>query len=198
MHIKTVANEKFRIKLTDICNMCCPFCHSEGSIGAKDIDIDSTELKDSLQFLRTDFSQVHLTGGEPMLYKDLTKIIMLLKQYNYTISLTSNGLFSVDEMLPVLQELKYINLSVHSLNPEFIKVLIPNSKDQNKISQLLKQNILALKKILPLRINCVVMNTGENQDLSELLLFAREHNIELKFVPEFQCSFWLCTEILYS
>lgn len=178
-----IANDKLRMKVTNKCNMNCWFCHAEGSPNSQDITLDDT-LYHSLGTLREVFNKVHITGGEPFEYNYLNEFLERTSPLGYSFSITSNGLFEINyPNLRVLEKLSYINISFHSMEPLYYSKL-SGSNDGSYFVDKIIDNIYTLSKILPVRINCVVSGTGEEQRLRDLVKFAGEIGCELKFVPE--------------
>ena len=109
---RIILNDKFRIKLTDRCNLSCPFCHAEGGRRENDLVIGQTFIS-ALELLRPLYSRVHLTGGEPLLYQHLDSLMEILEGFGLKIAMTTNGQFLPESRLAVLKRLEYINVSVH-------------------------------------------------------------------------------------
>ena len=185
--IKTrhVKNEKIRIKTTDRCNMNCWFCHAEGAPSCSDIVIDKT-LKTALRSLRTVFSKAHLTGGEPFLYPHLEELLGILKEYGYSVSITTNGCFELSQrIIGTIQYFQYINFSFHSLEADYYSKLSRGSNGAQMVDRI-SSNIRALSSTVPVRINAVVSGNGTEQRLDRMIEFAEDVGCELKFVPELQ------------
>lgn len=180
---KYILNDKFRIKVTDRCNFCCPFCHSEGGKGAGDIENNQEFLK-AIALLRPIYSRVHITGGEPFLYKDLGQVIDTLQSQNYKVSLTTNGYFSLEEKAHIIEKLEYINFSVHSFRKEYASKIMGKGRNTENILKCIIRNMEQSSRYLPVRINTVVSEDAKKQGLNEVLEFAHEHGLELKLVPE--------------
>ncbi len=182
-NITKVLNDKLRLKVTDKCNMRCWFCHSEGASGTKDVLIDSNFV-DIMTNLRSMFSRVHITGGEPFLYSDLLCAAKTLKEIGYSVSLTTNGYFELSkENIKIIELLDYMNFSFHSLDGEYYSKL-SNQKNGNKIVAQIIRNINTTKEILPININSVISGNEEHQSINDLIAYTSENNIKLKLVPE--------------
>lgn len=176
-------NGRLRIKVTDRCNMNCWFCHSEGAPHSRDLVIDKF-LENCLMELNDVFSHAHITGGEPLLYGELEELIDILIGIGYSVSITSNGnVILSDSILRVINKMEYINISFHSLEEEYYSKL-SNSNSGIRIVSNIKNNIIRLHELLPVRINAVVSGNGEGQCLETLLQFAQEIGCELKMVPQ--------------
>lgn len=176
-------NDKFRLKVTDRCSFHCPFCHAEGGKGADNIQVNKDFLE-IVALLRPLYSRVHLTGGEPFLYKDLEKVLAVLKGQRYKVSITTNGFFSMEGKEHVIEALEYVNVSLHSLKDGYLAKLAGRTMDAGEIKRVVIQNIETICKRLPVRINVVVSEDAVRQGVEEILEFACERNLEVKLVPE--------------
>ena len=177
------ANEKIRIKVTDRCNMRCWFCHAEGAPNSKDLIVDD-KLAHVLKNVKDVFSKAHITGGEPFMYGLLDKLLDMLEENGYRILLTSNGNFALNQKnIDIVKRLEAINISFHSLEPEYYSFLTRSNKGKSIIEKI-KDNIIWLSNVVSVRINTVVSGNGQTQSLDDIICFAAETGCELKLVPE--------------
>ena len=76
------------------CNLRCPFCHNallvtEESVGT----MESSEVLDFLQKRKGMLEGVCVTGGEPLLQKDIEDFLRAVKEMGYCVKLDTNGTF---------------------------------------------------------------------------------------------------------
>ncbi|HBI17442.1 MAG: Radical SAM domain protein [Candidatus Moranbacteria bacterium GW2011_GWF2_34_56] len=180
-------NNKIRIKITDKCNLACPFCHSEGTKETEEISLNDKNFINWIRLLRPYFDKIHLTGGEPTLYKKLPLLCKFLKMEGYDVFLTTNLLLLNETFLKSLPYISKINVSLHTLNPEYFKLYVKNKDSSSNYLDIIKKNILELKKITPdISINTVISNDC-NQQIDKLLYFCQKNNLPLKLVPDWRC-----------
>lgn len=81
------------IIFTQGCNFKCPFCHNSGLIqGANDSNkIDEQVLFDYLDKRKGLIDGVCVSGGEPLLQKDIELFIRKIKEKGYKVKLDTNG-----------------------------------------------------------------------------------------------------------
>jgi len=108
--------KKIYIEITNICNLKCSFC-SKSSRTLKEMTVEKFEeiLKKINNY--TDYIYLHVKG-EPLLHKNLDKILELSAKYNKKICITTNGVF-LKEKLNILKKynnIYRINISLHSEN----------------------------------------------------------------------------------
>lgn len=180
-------NNKIRIKITDKCNLACPFCHSEGTKKTEEISLGDKNFTNWIRLLKPCFSKIHLTGGEPTLYKNLHLLCKFLKMEGYDVLLTTNALLLNETFLKSLPYISKINVSLHTLNPEYFKLYLKNKNNNGSYLDIIKKNILELRKIIPdISINTVISN-DRNQQLDKLLYFCQKNHLPLKLVPDWRC-----------
>lgn len=181
-------NRKIRLKLTDFCNLECPFCHSEGAAGANDIDISDASLLDALRQLRPYYDYIHLTGGEPTSYRHLDKAVDMIQSLDFKIAMTSNGLFNLNRVQRIAPHLEYINISFHTISPAYFESFVKSAGTSARIIDAVANNIGALAEIVPLRINTVISGSRNEQHLEFVHEFAERHSLPLKLVPDWRST----------
>lgn len=181
-------NNKIRLKLTDWCNLECPFCHSEGAAGANDIDVGDPTLSESLQKLRPYYEYIHLTGGEPTSYRHLDQAVELAEALGFKIAMTSNGLFNLKRVQRIAARLDYINISFHTISPSYFESFVKSTGSSERIIDAVSANIKALAGTVPLRINTVISGSRNEQHLEYVHEFAEQHALPIKLVPDWRSN----------
>jgi cyclic pyranopterin phosphate synthase len=113
-----------RLAVTDRCNLRCVYCMPpEGVPHLRHSDILTYE--EIVRFLRISvragISKVRLTGGEPLVRKDLDHLIREISglRADVDISLTTNGILLAQQVDKLAAAgLKRVNVSIDSLDPE--------------------------------------------------------------------------------
>lgn len=74
------------------CNFRCPFCHNASLVVSQENEhIRVDEIKEFLEKRKGMLDGVAITGGEPMLQKDLKEFISMIKSLGYLVKLDTNG-----------------------------------------------------------------------------------------------------------
>lgn len=79
-----------RISITDSCNMNCFYCHNEGqSQKNNELTVDQITylVENSLKY---GVNKVRITGGEPLIHKDIYEILSVLRTYPQILNLGIN------------------------------------------------------------------------------------------------------------
>lgn len=81
------------IYLTDKCNLSCPHCYKNNApLAKKELALVEWE-KIIGDFHKLGGKKITISGGEPLLYKDLTSLIRHIKKYDISVTVLSNGTF---------------------------------------------------------------------------------------------------------
>lgn len=177
--------KNLRISVTDRCNFRCLYCMplSEYEWVDKGEILSFEEIVRLVRiFVLLGVEKVRLTGGEPLLRKELEKLIAQLSMIDQLkdISLTTNGFF-LSEKVSALQSagLRRINLSLDSLNSEKFRTLTKNGD----LSKVLK-GLFAAKEIglHPIKINVVVVRGINEDEIIDLVRFSRANNFFVRFI----------------
>jgi len=179
-----------RIKLTDRCNFDCSFCHHEGALYAKDLELNSFLLL-SLKQMKRDLrlSEVHLTGGEPTLYKDLLRLIGDLKSMGFDIKMTTNGQFDKGLLSKLkLAGLNGLNFSIHTLIPDALAKMQKKSMSPEWGKNAIKKQLMNLSESKSIgintKINTVYHDGSDIGQLLHLIEICRMHDVGLRVLND--------------
>ena len=113
--------KKIYIEITNICNLNCSFC-SKDSRKKQEMSLESFEhiLKQIDNY--TDYLYLHVKG-EPLLHSNIENILNLCFKYNKQVNITTNGTL-LNEKYKLLERVRQINISVHSLNEEKLETVL--------------------------------------------------------------------------
>lgn len=178
-----------RISVTKSCNFRCRYCMPNTP---ESIDEDAILLPQMLEFLKIamDFGvrKIRITGGEPLLRKDLSDFIAGIYAYknDVEVALTTNAYFLAREASKLKDAgLKRINISLDSLKAERIAII--SQKDGfNSIMD----GIFAAKDAgLKIKLNMVPLRGINDNEIIEMLCFARDNGFLLRYIEYMSNSF---------
>lgn len=90
------------------CNLRCPFCHNAVLVTEKtDAEFSEKEIFDHLKKRKNVLDGVAITGGEPLLQKDIERFIYEIKEAGFAVKLDTNGCFP--EKLEGILELELVD-----------------------------------------------------------------------------------------
>jgi cyclic pyranopterin phosphate synthase len=129
---------------------------------------------------RLNLDSIRLTGGEPLLYRELPQLIAGLKLANIpNIKMTSNG-FLLERQVEVLKNagLKSINISLDAIDEEvFYKMT-----KRNKVIRVIQGIDAAINCGIDVKLNAVIMKGLNESQILPLLDFAFTRNIPIRFL----------------
>src|SRR4030042_5515144 len=173
-----------RISITQRCNLRCDYCHKEGEGCSRGVCEEMT-VDEIVRIARIavslDISRIKLTGGEPLMREDLCDIVGGIAAIPglKDLSLTTNGslLASEAENLHTCG-LRRVNISLPTLNPEGYTKLtdgnLENTLDGVKAAVAVGFN--------PVKLNMVVLNGINVNDVPEMMDFARQTGTILQLI----------------
>jgi len=193
-----------RISLTDRCNLRCVYCMPKDGVPKlfhEDILTYEELLRLARLSVRLGIKKIRLTGGEPLIRKNLLDFIVSLKKIPgiQDISLTTNGVLLAEKAQALWEAgVKRINISLDTLNREkYSEITRYDFFDQ------VWEGIQKAERIgfSPIKINVVAMR-GINDD--EILSFGRVsyekpyHIRFIEFMPVGQENNWQTERFLSS
>lgn len=175
-----------RLAVTDRCNLRCFYCMpAEGIkyLPKKEV-LTFEEIERLITLLASmGVSKVRLTGGEPFVRNDLMKLIERILSIDgiSNLHLTTNGILTAPHV-PALKKLgiSSVNLSLDTLDKQrFIDITRRDEFDAtwNTLQALLEHEI-------PVKINTVVMDDKNIEDILPLVELTRHKNIAIRFIEE--------------
>ena len=175
-----------RISITDRCDLRCTYCMSENMTFLPRSEILNIEELKSLIRIFNDMGvkKFRLTGGEPLVRKNVVDLIEYLgnlkknhKINNFGITSNGNNLEKYTSIL-LNNHIGAVNISLDTLNSnKFKKITRWGSLDK------VLQNIyFASKKGLKIKINTVVSNYTDENDLFEVIEWARKNKFDISLI----------------
>jgi GTP 3',8-cyclase len=175
-----------RVSLTDRCNFRCFYClpHGEPPIAPKEQMLSYEEIEYVCEiFVSLGIEKIRLTGGEPMLRKDIETIIAKLTKLKpalHDLALTTNGYF-LPERAQSLKDagLDRVTISLDSLKRDIFKRMT----GVDVLDKVLA-GIAAAKKadLEPIKINAVIVRGHNEDEVADFAAFAREHDVKMRFI----------------
>ncbi|HYT50189.1 MAG TPA: GTP 3',8-cyclase MoaA, partial [Pyrinomonadaceae bacterium] len=176
-----------RVSLTDRCNFRCFYClpHGEPPIAPKEQMLSYEEIEYVCDiFVELGIEKIRLTGGEPMMRRDIEQIIFKLAQLKdkglRDLALTTNGYF-VPHRAHSLKEagLDRITISLDSLKRDVFKQMTGVD-----VLDRVMEGIAAAKDagLDPIKINAVIVRGHNEDEVADFAVFAREHDVKMRFI----------------
>ncbi len=174
-----------RISVTDRCNLRCQYCMPEADyVWVRREEIltfeEIVELADIFTGLGVD--KVRLTGGEPLLRRDLDQLIRVLARNGRIrdLALTTNGIL-LGGYARALREggLQRVTVSLDTLRPDRFRALTRRDAHARVLEGIAAARAVGFSE---LKINAVVIRGFNDDELADLLDFGREADAEVRFI----------------
>jgi cyclic pyranopterin phosphate synthase len=173
-----------RISVTDKCNLRCQYCMPEENyVWLGKSEILAYEEIAELAGIFTDLGvdKLRLTGGEPLLRRELDALVRMLAGDARVrdLALTTNGVL-LSRYARRLREagLRRITVSLDTLRPERFRAFTRRDDHARVL-----EGIAAAREVFGgLKINTVVIRGFNDDELGDLVEFGREVEAEVRFI----------------
>ena len=134
-------------------------------------------------FVSLGIEKIRLTGGEPMMRRDIETIIRklaALKPRLHDLALTTNGYFLPDRARALKEAgLDRVTVSLDSLKPEKFK----RTTGVDVLDRVL-DGIRAAQRagLAPVKVNAVIVRGHNDAEVADFAEFARENNVQMRFI----------------
>ena len=184
------AHRDLRISLTDVCNLRCTYCMPAEGVPwlARENILTTDELVRVAEIAAAlGIVEVRLTGGEPLLRPDAVEVVRRMAAIEgecgpLEISMTTNAL-----RLPTLAQplreagLTRLNISLDTLQRKVFAALTRRDRFDDTIAGIAAAIAAGFA---PIKLNTVAMRGVNDGELTDLLRFAVEKGLELRFIEQ--------------
>ena len=172
-----------RLSVTDRCNLRCRYCMPDGAKILEHEEVLTHEefLRLAALFAQCGIDTVRVTGGEPLVRKNVAQLVAGLKAIPgiRKVTMTTNGILLAQQLPALLAAgLDSVNISLDTLRPEVFRQI--TARDEFAAVQAGLQ--AALESGIPVKLNCVPqagVNEGELEDLAAL---AENRPLQVRFI----------------
>lgn len=180
-HQRTIRD--LRISLTAACNFRCFYCLPQGSRHGVSPTLAISEISRlAAVFVSLGIEKIRLTGGEPMLRRDLPALVEMLASLTPrpNIALTTNGTGFADQARALKQHgLDRATVSIDSLDRENFRRIT----GIDGLPAALKAVDAAIdEQLFPVKVNAVIVRGRNDNEIAEMAAFAREKAVAVRFI----------------
>ena len=179
------ALHNLRISVTDRCNLRCSYCMPEEDYVwlPREQILDFEELSTLVDvFMDLGVDKIRLTGGEPLLRRDLPALIRLLadKPTLRDLAMTTNGVLLAEQARPLRAAgLHRVTVSLDTLRPDRFTAL---TRRTNHAQVLAGIAAVAPAGFTGTKLDTVVMRNVNDDELAELIEYGRTVPAEVRFI----------------
>jgi cyclic pyranopterin phosphate synthase len=175
-----------RISVTDRCDFRCVYCmHEDMTFLPREQILSLEEIQLVAEcFVEMGVTKIRLTGGEPLIRKDVMHLVDGIAglQGLKELTLTTNG-SQLTRLAPGLYKagVRRLNISLDSLNPDKFRELTRTGELQSVLDGIQAAKAAGFKRI---KLNAVVLKGRNDDEVVPLVEFARAQNLDITFIEE--------------
>ncbi|KAI9907884.1 hypothetical protein PsorP6_003322 [Peronosclerospora sorghi] len=179
------AHTYLRISLTERCNLRCRYCMPEDGVSLQpreDLLTSSEIVRLANVFASAGVSRIRLTGGEPLLRRDVVDLVTKLRAVSgiESVGITTNGIMLHTKLLALQQAgVDRLNISLDTLKPDKFAHITRRQGFTRVMNSILAAEQLGFR---PLKINCVVQRHINHDELVDFVAFTEKHAVDVRFI----------------
>ena len=176
-----------RISVTDRCNLRCTYCMpAEGIQLLRHSDILTFDeiTKFTMAAVESGVTKVRITGGEPLVRKGITALVRMIADIQgiTDLSMTTNGVL-LKQFARELRSsgLQRVNVSLDTIDPAKFTAITRTGNIKDVF-----EGINAAKEagLLPVKINCVIKESKEEEEAMEVTRFCIDNDLEIRYIRQ--------------
>ena len=176
-----------RFSVTDRCDLRCKYCMPIKSqkFYEKEKILSTENIKKILGlFIDVGIRKVRITGGEPLIRKDILEVVKFLNKKKIKkeideILITTNGTQLTKYAEPLSKSgVNRINISLDSLVPEKFHFITNGGNLENVLDGVFK----AKKNNIKIKINTVLLKKFNEDEISQMVEWCAKHNFQQTFI----------------
>lgn len=176
------AHAYLRISLIERCNLRCTYCMPESGVTLTPRSHLMTyeEIYTIAKtFVDYGVTKIRLTGGEPLIRKDIPIILEKLASLPVELSITSNAVI-IDRFIDTLKtnRIKSINVSLDSLDSEKFKEITRRDEFKKVYNNIL----LLVAEGFQVKVNAVLMKGFNDNEIIDFIKFTKDLPISVRFI----------------
>ncbi len=134
--------------------------------------------------VRNGITKVRLTGGEPLVRKEIVSLVKMVSAIEgiKDFSMTTNGVL-LKEYAEDLKKagLHRLNVSLDTLDPERFSYITRGGNIDDVLNGIKSAQDA---RLLPVKINCVIMDSPAEEDARSVTRYCRENNLEIRYIKQ--------------
>ena len=174
-----------RLSVTDRCNLRCRYCMPEDEYvwlpRTAILTFEEIERLVAL-FAGLGVHKVRLTGGEPLLRHDLATLVTMIARNPQIrdLAMTTNGLLLAKHAAALRAAgLERVTVSLDTLHPERMLAFAKSTRHADVLEGITAARQAGFAK---LKLNAVVIRGFNDDELADLIEFARVQDAEVRFI----------------
>lgn len=175
-------HDYLRISLTDRCNLRCTYCMPAEGIVLRDKSefMTSEEIIEiASTFVKMGVKKIRLTGGEPLIKKDIVNILTQLSQLPIELTLTTNAVL-VDKHIDTFKNvgIKSLNVSLDSLKAERMNAI----SRREYFARIIANIDLLIESEIDVKLNVVLMKGVNDDEILDFIEYTKFNKVDVRFI----------------
>lgn len=171
-----------RVSLTERCNLKCIYCREETEYCKAKQELSLMELTRLMHiFVGLGVTKVRLTGGEPLVRRDLEQIVRMTAAFPQVrdLSITTNAQ-GLAERLPALHAagLQRVNISLDSLDADRYGRMTRGGDLRKALDGI----EAAVRERMGVKINVVLVRGENDGEIGDFIALARDYPVDVRFI----------------
>lgn len=174
-----------RISITDRCNLRCVYCMPEEGLPFfphEDVLSQGEIVQTVANLAKMGIKKVRLTGGEPLLRKDVVEIVQHIKEIPEIedLAVTTNGL-ALHRLAPQLKKagLDRLNISLDTFDAQRYRTITRGGNVNQVLRGIQTAGEQGFKKI---KLNVVVIKGQNDDEVEDFLAYTLDHDVTVRFI----------------
>lgn len=175
-------HDYLRISLTERCNLRCFYCMPEEGVKLRDkANFMTTEetIAIAKTFVGLGIKKIRLTGGEPLIKRDVEHLLRELGEFPVELAITTNAVL-VDKYIDLFREvgIKSVNVSLDSLVEDSF-----NKISKRNYFKRIKSNIdLLIEQNFNVKVNAVIIKGVNEHEIPDFIKWTQHKNVHVRFI----------------
>ncbi len=174
-----------RISITKRCNLNCIYCKPLGSVNSFCNDGLSSEEITIIARICAGLGvrKIRITGGEPLIYKDLGNLISSLSKIDGIddIAMTTNGILFAENARNLKEAgLSRVTFSLDTLDPDNFNRITGSTESLKKV--LMGIDAAERVGLNPVKVNAVIMRGINEEDIFQFVQYFLDRPIAVRFI----------------
>ncbi len=174
--------EYLRLSITERCHLRCVYCRAEEGLCPKKAELSAQDFfRIAKACAVLGINRIRLTGGEPLLRKDILEIVQKLSSIPKLLDLsaTTNGQMLADQAQDLKRAgLKRVNISLDSLDPKKYRRI--TNAELTPVLAGIDQALEA--QLLPVKINVVLIKGVNDDEVDHFIQLAKDRPLEVRMI----------------
>lgn len=174
--------EYLRLSVTERCTLRCVYCRVDEGICPKAAELSTTEfIRIAKACAALNINRIRLTGGEPLLRKDIIDIVRGISAIDaiMEITMTTNAQQLAGKAGALKQAgLNRINISLDSLDADKYREM--TGGDLSAVLAGIEEAVT--EKLLPVKINVVLVRGKNDSEVDDFIALARNKPLDVRII----------------